>query len=121
MLGFPQQALLSSRAAITLAQESRYPANLALPRAHAAWLYQFRREASEVQAQAEALLALAHEQGFFLPVIPQEGGGVNTAEQRRRCGHIDQIPLACSTALPMYVAGVISSKGCLACSGMSSR
>jgi predicted ATPase/DNA-binding winged helix-turn-helix (wHTH) protein/class 3 adenylate cyclase len=64
MLGFPQQALLHSHAAVTLAQESRYPVNLALPRAHAAWLYQFRREAPKVQAQAEALLALAHEQGF---------------------------------------------------------
>jgi predicted ATPase len=64
MLGFPQQALRHSRAAMTVAQESRYPANLALPRAHATWLYHFRREAPKVQTQAEALLALAHEQGF---------------------------------------------------------
>ncbi|MGH8069558.1 MAG: AAA family ATPase [Candidatus Entotheonellia bacterium] len=63
-LGFPQQALQHSRDAVTLAQATRYPASLALPLAHAAWLHQFRREAFEVQAQAEALLALAHEQGF---------------------------------------------------------
>jgi TOMM system kinase/cyclase fusion protein len=63
-LGFPQQALRHSRDAVTWAQETRYPASLALPLAHAAWLYQFRREAPGVQAQAEALLALAHAQGF---------------------------------------------------------
>jgi predicted ATPase len=64
LLGFPQQGLLQSRTAVTLAQEMRYPPSLALPLAHAAWFYQFRREPLGVQAQAEALLALAHEQGF---------------------------------------------------------
>jgi predicted ATPase len=64
LLGFPQQALGHSHAALRLAQESRYPARLALPRAHAAWLHQFRCAASEVQTHTEALLALAHEQGF---------------------------------------------------------
>jgi hypothetical protein len=49
---------------VTLAHATHYPASLALPLAHAAWLYQFRREAPGVQAQADALLALAHEQGF---------------------------------------------------------
>jgi predicted ATPase len=66
VLGFSQQALQHSRDAVILAEETRYPASLALPRAHAAWLYQFRHEALGVQAQAEALLTLAHEQGFPL-------------------------------------------------------
>ena len=63
-LGFPQQALMQSRDAVTLAQEIQYPAMLALPVAHAAWLHQFRREWPLTQERAEEVIALATEQGF---------------------------------------------------------
>jgi class 3 adenylate cyclase/predicted ATPase len=64
VLGFPQQALMQSRDAVTLAQELQYPAMLALPLAHAAWLHQFRREWPLTQERAEEVIALATEQGF---------------------------------------------------------
>ena len=63
-LGFPQQALMQSRDAVTLAQELQYPAMLALPVAHAAWLHQFRREWPLTQERAEEVIALASEQGL---------------------------------------------------------
>jgi predicted ATPase len=75
-LGYPVQAIQRSQESLALAQEFTHPDSLAW--AHpdslawaqnwAAFLHHHRREASAVQAQAEALLTLATAQGFPLLV-----------------------------------------------------
>jgi len=64
LLGYPDQALQWSREALTLAQELAHSPSLAYARNWAATVAQFRRDAPATQAQAEALIALATEQGF---------------------------------------------------------
>jgi TOMM system kinase/cyclase fusion protein len=63
-LGYPDQALRKSREAVTLARELSHPNSLAFALSFAARLHQFRRERQATQEQAEALRALASEQGF---------------------------------------------------------
>jgi predicted ATPase len=62
-LGYPDQALQASDRALTLARELAHPASLAATLSYAAVLHQFRREQEAVQQTAEALIALATEQG----------------------------------------------------------
>jgi predicted ATPase/class 3 adenylate cyclase len=64
LLGYPDQALQRSHEALTLAQELTRPFSLAYALAFAAWVHQFRREGQATHARAEALCALAREQGF---------------------------------------------------------
>jgi TOMM system kinase/cyclase fusion protein len=64
LLGYPDQALQRSHEALTLAQELAHPFSLAYALVWAAWVHQFRREGQAAQARAEALCALAGEQGF---------------------------------------------------------
>jgi class 3 adenylate cyclase/predicted ATPase len=64
VLGYPDQALRSLDEALRLAQELSHPFSQAYALAHAAILYQFRREAQEVQKRTEALIALSTEHGF---------------------------------------------------------
>jgi predicted ATPase len=64
LLGYPDQALQRGHEALTLAQELAHPYGLAYALAFAAWGHQFRREGQATQARAEALCALAREQGF---------------------------------------------------------
>jgi predicted ATPase len=63
-LGYPAQALRRSQEA--LAQELAHPHSLAEARNFAAFVYYLRRDASAVQAEADALLTLATVQGFPL-------------------------------------------------------
>lgn len=63
-LGFPDQALAHSQEALALAQATGYPYDLGFALHFAALLRHSRREASEVQTLAEAVAALAREQGF---------------------------------------------------------
>jgi predicted ATPase len=65
-LGYPAQALRRSQEALALAQTLAHPYSLGLAQHHAASLHHHRREASAVQAQAEALLTLATAHGFPL-------------------------------------------------------
>jgi predicted ATPase len=65
-LGYPAQALRRSQEALALAQTLAHPYSLGLARHYAASLYHHRREASAVQAQAEALLTLVAAHGFPL-------------------------------------------------------
>jgi predicted ATPase/class 3 adenylate cyclase len=65
-LGYPVQAVQRSQEALALAQALAHPYSLSLAQHFAAYLHQRRREALAVQAQAEALLALATAQGFPL-------------------------------------------------------
>jgi predicted ATPase len=64
LLGYPDQALKRSHAAITLAQELSHPFSLSFALVYTAELHQFRREWRLAQERAEAALALSAEQGF---------------------------------------------------------
>lgn len=67
-LGSPAQALRRSREALAPAHALKHPASV-IPAQHwAAFRPHHRREAQEIQAQADALLTLATEQGFPLSV-----------------------------------------------------
>jgi class 3 adenylate cyclase/predicted ATPase len=62
--GYPDQALTSVQAALTLAQEHPHRYNLARALISAAWLHQWRREGQLGQERAEAAMTLSTEQGF---------------------------------------------------------
>jgi predicted ATPase/DNA-binding winged helix-turn-helix (wHTH) protein len=66
LLGYPDQALQHSQAALTLAQEVSHPYSLAFALTFSALLHQFCREASAAYEQAAAATTLATEQGFAL-------------------------------------------------------
>jgi predicted ATPase len=66
LLGYPDRALRELRAAQTLAQDLAHPSSLAFGRMLTAIAYQLRREPDAAHEQAEALIALAAEQGFAL-------------------------------------------------------
>jgi hypothetical protein len=65
-LGYPDQALLRSNEALTLARELSHPFALAAALIFAADLHWRRREGQITYEQAEAALALSREQGFAL-------------------------------------------------------
>ena len=67
-LGYPAQAVPQSQEALTLAQALAHPHSLVATQHWAAFLHHRRREVLAVQAQADALLALATVQGFPLYV-----------------------------------------------------
>jgi predicted ATPase len=62
--GYPDQALTSMHAALTLAQEHTQRFSLARALVYGALLHQFRREGQLVQERAEAAITLSTEQGF---------------------------------------------------------
>jgi predicted ATPase len=63
-LGSPDQALVRSHEAVTLAQQIAYPLSLSFALGAAAMVHQLRREVRAVQEHADAALSLAMEQGF---------------------------------------------------------
>ncbi|HEV8714418.1 MAG TPA: AAA family ATPase, partial [Candidatus Binatia bacterium] len=63
-LGYPDQALKSIQAAVSLAQEVAHPYSLAYALTCAAWSHQLRREEQRAQEQAEAGMALSTEHGI---------------------------------------------------------
>jgi predicted ATPase len=63
-LGYPHQALKQSHTALTLAQELSHPHSLVYAQHFACVIHQFRCEIQAVKERAEAVLALATEQGF---------------------------------------------------------
>jgi len=65
-LGYPEQGLVRSREAVTLAQQVAHPYSLCHILASAAQCYQFCREGGAAQACAEASINLATAQGFPL-------------------------------------------------------
>ena len=71
MLGYPDQALTRSHEALTLAQELSHAYSLVFALHFAAVLHLCRREVQLVREQAEAVIALASEQGF-VQVVRQE-------------------------------------------------
>ena len=66
LLGYPDQALTKSHAALTLAQELSHPFSLAYALDFAAWLHRLRREEQAAQERAEAAMTLSTTQGFPL-------------------------------------------------------
>ena len=64
MLGYPSQALTRTQEAIALAQNSSHVYSMGFALQHAAVIHQFRRESTLVKERAEAIIHLAHEQGF---------------------------------------------------------
>ena len=64
LLGYPEQALASSQAALTLAQELDHPYSLTHALHWAAVLHHLRREATLTQERAEAAITIATKQGF---------------------------------------------------------
>src|SRR5262249_49857630 len=65
LLGYPEQALARSVEACTRAQESSHAYSLAFALTYASAFHQYRREPLRAQEYAEAVLALAKEQGFI--------------------------------------------------------
>jgi predicted ATPase len=65
LLGYPDQAMASSQAALELAQQLAHPFSLALALTFAAMLHHCRREAPLIQARAEAAMTLATEQDLL--------------------------------------------------------
>jgi len=63
-LGYPDQGLVRSHEALTLAQQSAHPFSLSFALVAAASLHQFRREMRVAQDRAEAAIRLATDQGF---------------------------------------------------------
>ena len=64
MLGYPDQALQSSHASLTLAHELSHPYSVACARYRVGLYQQFLGQAQAAQEQAEATIALAMEKGF---------------------------------------------------------
>ena len=65
-LGYPEQALARNAAALSLARQHAHPFSLAQALNWATWLHHFRRDGIATHAAAEAVLALATEQGFTM-------------------------------------------------------
>jgi predicted ATPase len=63
-LGYPDQALTRSRAALTLVQEIAHPLTTVLVWLVDTWLHRCLHEVRTVQQRAEAMIALCNEQGF---------------------------------------------------------
>jgi predicted ATPase len=64
--GYPDQALEQVRHVLPLVQSLSHPLSLAGTLGQIARVHLFRRESQKAQAQAEALLVLAHQHGFAL-------------------------------------------------------
>jgi predicted ATPase len=94
LLGYPDKALREQHAADTLAQELAHPPSLAFMRMLVAIALQLRRETRAAHEQAEALIALATEQGFalFLAIggILREGTRPALGQRGEQIGHIRQ-------------------------------
>jgi TOMM system kinase/cyclase fusion protein len=63
-LGYPDQALVRSQEAVTLAQQVVHPLILSYALGMAAGFHQFRREVRFTQERAEAVITLSKDQGF---------------------------------------------------------
>jgi predicted ATPase/class 3 adenylate cyclase len=65
LLGYPDQAVASSQAALDLAEQLAHPFSVTLALTFAAMLHHSRREAPLIHARAEASMTLATAQGFL--------------------------------------------------------
>jgi predicted ATPase len=91
-LGYPDQGLVRSQAAVTLAQQITHPFSLGYALTIAAVFHQFRREVSAVQEHAEAAIRLTREQGFsYWMAFGAILGGWALAQQGQAQEGIEQI------------------------------
>jgi class 3 adenylate cyclase/predicted ATPase len=91
-LGYPDQALVRSHEAVTLAQHMAHPLSLGLALGNAAVFHQFRREVHCTQERADAAMRLATEQGFsFWIAVSAMLHGWAVAHQGQAQEGIDQI------------------------------
>src|SRR5262249_24647432 len=85
LLGYPDQAVARMQAAWALAQHPAHPMSLTVALSSAAMLYHLRREAPLAQAQAEAAMTIATDQGFpehFARATPLRGWALAASGQR---------------------------------------
>ena len=87
LLGYPEQALQTSREAIRLSHELSQPSSQALALHFAAMVHQCRREGRAALACAELALAIAADQGFS---FWQAGGMVMRGWAMAECGQTKQ-------------------------------
>jgi predicted ATPase len=66
VLGYPDQALQRSQEALTLARDLAHPFSMAYALGYASRVHELRGERHAAEAQIEAQMVLAHEQGFEL-------------------------------------------------------
>jgi predicted ATPase len=71
LLGYPEQAMASSQAAVALAQQLAHPYSLTQALYWAAVLHHLRREAPLTRERAEAAMTLGADQGFSGPSVAQ--------------------------------------------------
>ena len=91
-LGYPEQALQSSQAAVTLAGEVAHPYSQAYALVNAAWCHWLRREESLALEQAEAGMKLSDEHG--IPLFSSMGAvlyGRALVEQGEAAAGIEKI------------------------------
>jgi predicted ATPase len=85
LLGYPDQAVASSQAALALAQQLAHPFTLTMALHWAAVLHHLRREEPRTQARAEAAMAIATDQEFsqqLAQVTPLRGWVLAASGQR---------------------------------------
>jgi tetratricopeptide (TPR) repeat protein len=109
LLGYPDQAVQRSHAALSLAQERPNPASNYLARYEASTLYQLRREVHAVHAQTEAAMVIVSEEGTarFLPRLLHRRGWVLAAQGQYEEG-IAQMSQALTT---IRAAGDVGGEG----------
>jgi len=94
ILGYPEQGLMRSQEAVTLAQQSAHPFSLNFVLSFAAVFHQLRREGRATQECAEAAMSLAREQGFPLWVaynsIPRAWALVHQGQAKEGIEQINQ-------------------------------
>jgi predicted ATPase len=87
LLGYPDQAVASSQAALALAQQLAHPISFTNALYWAAKLHHFRREAPLTQTRAEAAMTIATDQGFpqaFAMAMPLQGWALAAS------GHVEE-------------------------------
>jgi predicted ATPase/class 3 adenylate cyclase len=102
LLGYPDQAVASSQAALDLAQQLAHPLSLGIALYWAAMLHHMRREVPLTQARAEALMTLATGQGFSALVA---GAMTLLGWTRAASGHGEEGIRQIQQGLAAYEAG----------------
>ncbi len=119
-LGYPDQALKSSEAAVTLAREVAHPFSLAYALTIVAWCHQLRGVGQRAKEQAEAGIALSTEHGvpLFLAMgailrswaLAEQGQGEEGIAQIRQ-GMAAQRATGAEIFFPSYLAMLAEAYG----------
>ena len=121
-LGYPDQGLMRSEEAVTLAQQSAHPFSLDYALCWAAGFHQCRRDVRASQEHAEAAISLAKEQGFpYLMAISSILRGWALTQQGQAQEGIEQLHQGLTTyratgaeiGRPYYLAFLAEAYGTL--------